>query len=117
MDVTIEYHQIDRFIRNLLSPYDWIPLVAKGGRFFFARIDDPAAVSPQYDTTLLPPVKWIYPNNEVLLEFDLRDITKAEVIAQGRPQALTFVHPCDIKAINLMDEILAEEPSAPNYLT
>ena len=107
MDVTIEYNHIDRFIRGLLSHYDVIAPVAKEDRFIFDRIDDPAAVSPQYDTTLLPPVKWIYPNNEVLLEFDLRDITKAEVIAQGRPQALTFVHPCDINAINLMDEILA----------
>jgi len=117
MDVTIEYNHIDRFIRGLLSHYDVIAPVARDGRFIFDRIDDPAAVSPQYDTTLLPPVKWIYPNNEVLLEFDLRDITKAEVIAQGRPQALTFVHPCDINAINLMDEILAEEPSDANYLT
>lgn len=116
MDVTIDYKDVDRFIRGLLSDHDVIAPVARDGRFIFDKIDDPSSVSIKYDTTLLPPVKWIYPNNEVLLEFDLRDITKTDVVAQSSKQVLAFVHPCDINAINLMDEILAEEPSDVNYL-
>jgi hypothetical protein len=117
MDVTIQYKDVDSFIQSLLPHYDVIAPVARDGRFLFDRIEDPSMVSIQYDTTLLPPIKWIYPNNEVLLEFDLKDITKTEVIARSRKQVLAFVHPCDINAINLMDEVLAEEPSDVNYLT
>ena len=117
MDVTIQSNDVDRFIRGLLLYYDVIAPVARDGRFVFERIDDPSMASLKYDTTLLPPIKWIYPNNEILLEFDLKDITKTEVVAQSRKQVLTFVHPCDINAINLMDEVLAEEPSDVNYLT
>ena len=117
MDATIEHHEMGRFIQGLLPQYDVIAPVSKDGRFIFDRIDDPSQIVVQYDTTLLPPVKWIYPNHETLLKFDLRDITQTEVVIQSRKQVLLFVHPCDINAINLMDEVLAEEPSDVNYLT
>lgn len=116
MDVTIEYNELDRFILDILSHYDVIAPVAKNGLFIFDHIEDPSVVTLNYDTTLLPPVKWIYPDNEILLEFVLKDITKTKVVTNSRTQALTFVHPCDINGINILDEILAEEPADVNYL-
>lgn len=117
MDVTLEYKDIDRFILGLLSQYDVIAPVAKDGRFIFDLIDEPSRVSLKYDTTLLPPVKWIYPDNEILLEFDLTDMALTRGVTASRKQALTFIHPCDINAVNIMDEVLAEEPADVNYLT
>jgi len=116
MDVTVEYNDIDRFILTLQSRYNVIAPVSKDGRFIFDLIDHPSKVSPKYDSTLLPPVKWIYPNDEALLEFDLKDAAKIKEITESNKQALLFVHPCDVNAINIMDEILAEEPSDVNYL-
>lgn len=116
MDVTIKHEYVDKFVLDLLSSYEVIAPVARDGRFIFDKINSPAEVSLKYNTTILPPVKWIYPDNEKLLEFDLKDIAGTKPVIQGNKQALTFVHPCDINAINIMDEILAEEPADVNYL-
>lgn len=116
MDVTLEYKDLDRFILGLLSHYDVIAPVAKDGRFIFDLVDNPSRISLKYDTTLLPPVKWIYPDHEPLLEFDFKDITDTKAVTQSSNQVLAFVHPCDINAINLMDEVLAEKPADVNYL-
>jgi len=116
MDVTIEYNDVDRFIVGLLSHYDVIAPVAKDDRFIFDRIDEPHRISLDYDTTLLPPTKWLYPDHEPFLEFDLDDIGNTKVVTQAEKQVLAFLHPCDINAINIMDEVLAEKPADINYL-
>jgi len=116
MDVVLEYSDVEKFIRELLNDYDVIAPVEKDNRYIFDQIDDPSKIVCQYDTTLLPPVKWIYPNNEVLLRFKLSDFTETKAVNARRNQVLVFVHPCDINAINIMDEILAEEPADTNYL-
>ena len=120
MDAIIEYRDVERFILELLSDYDVIAPVSKDSHYIFDQIDDPARVVPiiirNYDTTLLPPVKWIYPDSEVLLRFNIKDVTETKAVTASRKQVLAFLHPCDINAINIMDEILAEEPSDLNYL-
>ena len=116
MDVTIKHTDVDRFILDLLSSFDVIAPVAREGRFIFDKIDNPSELSSNYNTTILPPAKWIYPDNEKLLEFNLKDISSVKPVIQSKRQALTFVHPCDINAISIMDEILAEEPADGNYL-
>lgn len=116
MDVTIKHEYVDKFVLDLLSSFDVIAPVAKDGRFIFDKINQPSELSSKYNTTILPPVKWIYPDNEKLLEFNLKDISSVKPVVQGGKQVLTFVHPCDINGINIMDEILAEEPADVNYL-
>lgn len=116
MDVTIKHNDIDRFVLDLLSSFDVIAPVARDGRFIFDKINSPSEVSAQYNTTILPPVKWLYPDNEKLLEFNLKDISSMKPVVEANKQVLTFIHPCDINAINIMDEVLAEEPADVNYL-
>jgi ferredoxin len=115
-DLTINYRGLNIFISELLNDYDVIAPVAKEDRYIFDQIDVPSKAVFKYDTTILPPVKWIYPNNEVLLRYEFQDITKTEAVTDFRKQVLAFLHPCDINAINIMDEILAEEPADVNYL-
>jgi len=116
MDAVIEYGDVGKFILELLNDYDVIAPVEKDNRYIFEQVDDPSKIVHNYDTTILPPVKWIYPNNEVLLRFKLSDLTEVKPVNAFRNQVLLFVHPCDINAINIMDEILAEEPADTNYL-
>ncbi len=115
-DLTISYSDLNIFISELLKEYDVIAPIVKEDRYIFGQIDVPSKAIFKYDTTILPPVKWLYPNDEVLLRYELQDITKTEAVIDFRKQALIFLHPCDINAINIMDEILAEEPVDINYL-
>lgn len=116
-DLTISYSNLNIFIAELLTEHDVVAPIVKEDRYIFSRIDVPYKAIFKYDTTILPPVKWLYPNNEVLFRYKLQDITKTETVIDFRKQVLMFLHPCDINAINIMDEILAEEPADINYLT
>ncbi len=116
MDRTIKYDGVEGFIARLMDNYDVIAPVPREDRFVFDLLTEPSGAVMEYGTTLLPPVKWIYRNNEPLLKFDLEDIEKTKAVIDVRQQVLLFVHPCDINAINIMDEVLAEEPADENYL-
>src|SRR3989337_2009280 len=99
MDAVIEYGDVGKFILAFLKDYDVIAPIEKDNRYIFEQVDDPSKVVYNYDTTILPPVKWIYPNNEVLLRFKLSDLTEAKPVNAFRNQVLLFVHPCDSNAI------------------
>ncbi len=116
MQLILPVNRIEDFISTLISDYPVvIGPVEKHSRYIFSPVDDPAQVRLDYDSTLLPPVRWIYPNNEILIEFDMERSTSTPVI-QSRNQVLLFIHPCDVNAITMMDEIMAEEPEDINYL-
>ncbi|MDH4227898.1 MAG: 4Fe-4S dicluster domain-containing protein [Deltaproteobacteria bacterium] len=104
------------FTEFLMKDHEVVAPVKKRGRFVFEIIDDASEVVRDYPSTLLPPVRFIYPDNERLLSFDLNDITNASPIVDAPRRALLFVHPCDIHAIAVMDEVLSKEPADANYL-
>jgi len=117
MELILAKDKLYDFIEILLESFPVvIGPVAKESRFVFSPIKTPNEVRIDYDSTLLPPVRWIYPNNEILLEFDMEHSSARPVINHD-DQVLLFVHPCDMNAILLMDEIMAEEPEDPNYLS
>lgn len=116
MDATLGYKDIRQFIALLMDDYAVVAPTLKEDRYSFEALSDPLDAVVKYNTTILPPVKWLYPNNEVFLRFDLKDLSKTKTVINADKQALLFLHPCDINAINIMDEILAEEPADLNYL-
>ncbi len=113
-EVTIARENINSLITDLMADYDVIGPVKKENRFNFDQISSPSQLAIDYDTSLLPPSKWIFQNNEPLLEFDLKDIAKTKEVVNSRKQVLAFVHPCDINGINMMDEVLGEDPVDAN---
>ncbi len=92
-------------VRGLASGYEVVGPVAKGDAFVFGTIDDPEQLRLDYSSTILPPKKYFVPANEELMRFSAteNEVTGAEIHAQ--PRVLFGLHPCDINALMLMDNV------------
>ncbi|MFQ5900635.1 MAG: 4Fe-4S dicluster domain-containing protein [Thermodesulfobacteriota bacterium] len=115
-ELLIAYSNLNDFISQLMGEYNVIGPVRKENKFAFEPLESPSDIVIDYQTTILPPSKWIYLNNEALLEFNLHDIKKTKAIVNSKRQVILFAHPCDINGINVMDQILGEAPADLNYL-
>jgi sulfite reductase subunit B len=70
-----------------------------------------------YDITLLPPSKFLFPAKETLLKFNVESGPKFQVVNDAKPRALVGVHPDDINAIALLDDVFIKINPDPNYIT
>jgi len=88
---------------------------AKGPKFAFGTITDPAQLRLDYDTTILPPKKVLQPPQERLATFN-RQEHKVEPVIEAGPTVLLGVHTCDLHAIQLLDEVFSDEHPDAHYL-
>ncbi|MEA3339164.1 MAG: 4Fe-4S dicluster domain-containing protein [Chloroflexota bacterium] len=88
---------------------------AKGSKFAFGTITDPAQLRLDYDTTILPPKKVLQPPQERLATFN-RQEQKIEAVIEAVPTVLLGVHTCDLHAIQLLDEVFSDEHPDAHYL-
>lgn len=107
----------------------WFNYLAQNNRFFFPKKTEAVnysfsqVESPQtfdfisYRPTILPPVKQLFPDGEVLFTYH-KDNDGHYVFNQSSSDALLLagVRPCDLKAIHLMDEVFAEGIKDSHYL-
>ena len=102
-------------VRGLATEYEVIGPVARGEAFAFARIDDPDSLRLDYDTTILPPKKYFVPPAEELMRFKTAEnvVTSADV--HVHPRVLFGLHPCDVNALMLMDNVFLGEYEDPYY--
>lgn len=113
---TIAKSEIEKLVAFLAGSFKVLGPTAKEETFAFAEISDPAQLRLDYDTSILPPVRHIYPNHERLLRFKRGDLSATELTLESEPQVLFGVHPCDMHAIRIVDEIMNEEPADRNYM-
>lgn len=98
---------VKRLVEELERSYKVVAPVKKETRFDFAEIERFEDIRLDYDTTILPPKKFLSPPAETLLRFK-RSNNEAEAIFDNTPVALFGLHPCDIKAIKHLDQAFTE---------
>jgi formate hydrogenlyase subunit 6/NADH:ubiquinone oxidoreductase subunit I len=89
---------------------------AKGPKFGFAPLADPAELRLDYDTSILPPKTVLQPPCERIATFHLGDEASAEAVIEAKPTVLLGVHTCDLNAIHLLDKAFTEEYEDAHYL-
>ena len=94
---------IDRLIQE--PDLDVVGVKEKGTRFVFAPLDSAEELRLDYDVTILPPKKELLPPNEDLLLFDISKPFEVLAAHEERKKVLIGVHPYDLIAINMMDEV------------
>ena len=102
-------------VRGLSTTFEVVGPKAKGDTFVFGPIDDPAELRLDYDTTILPPKKYFVPPAETTMRFRVAD---NEVLAEeyDSTQRVIFgLHPCDINALMLMDNVFMRDYVDPYY--
>lgn len=93
--------------------------VAKGEKFVFSLIDSPGEVGDvrmDYDVTILPPKKYLVPQQEDLLSFTGPGPQGVTANVDAQPTVLLGVHTYDLHAIATLDAAMAAGPSDPYYL-
>ncbi len=68
-----------------------------------------------YIPTILPPKKYLFPQQETLLRFDIQPHPDIQPIIESKKQILFGVRPYDIHGINLPDKIFSSDHEDINY--
>lgn len=104
---------VDRLIAE--PELEVIGVKEKGSRFVFAPLDNAGELRLDYDVTVLPPKKELLPPNEDLLAFDISKPFEVLATRDERKKVLVGVHPYDLIAINMMDEVYLGTHVDDNY--
>lgn len=90
-------------VSNLMADYRVFGPQAKGPKFVFAPVADPAELRLDYDTSILSPKVVLQPPRERVATFHLEDEPSVEPVVEAEPTVIFGVHTCDLQAIRLLD--------------
>ena len=102
-------------VENLAKEMEVVGVKLKHGRYTYDKLANFEELCLDYDTTIMPPTKYLLPAKETLLKFTVEREPKAEPVTAAVPRAIIGVHPYDIKAIELLDEVFLAANPDPNY--
>lgn len=92
------------WVEQMLAAYRVVAPRAVQDRYVFDVIRSPDEMDLGYTTTALPPKKFLLPQREELLRFDLNSST-IEPVIEAEPTVILGMHTCDLHAVNLLDEV------------
>jgi len=105
------------FIDNLAKAYVVAGPVAKEFKYVFAEVDSSSELALDYNTTLLPPKKYLLPQRETLLSYEMGNKPEVKSVLDKTRRVIFGVHSCDLHGIWLLDDIFAEGSPDAHYLT
>jgi len=104
------------FIEHLMAQAPVLAPVAKGESCVFSEVKRASDVVLDYTSTILPPKKFLLPQEEPLVTFDRATAHAAEPEGAPRDAILFGVHPCDMQGILRLDLAFTEGEPESNYL-
>jgi len=102
---------------GLAETMDVIGVVARNGKYVYDKVKRFEDLRLDYDTTVHPPTRFLFPARERMLAVSFDGTPSAEATIEAKPQVLLGVHPYDIHAIELLDEVFMATHADPNYIT
>ena len=109
----LRQEDLPRFLQSLMAAVPVVGPVAKKNHFVFQKLSSPEELRLDYDVSLLPPKKAIFPQTQRLLDFSPNG---PKSCIAPREQVLFGVHFYDIKAIDMLDHLFSENVADQNYL-
>jgi ferredoxin len=105
------------WIDSLRDEYSLIGPTRKGARVEFQRLSSSGSLEMDYGSTMLSPRKFLYPPRERLFRFSQGKGNKWTTEETGYPekQLLLGVHPCDVRAINILDKVFLGDEADKSY--
>jgi len=117
----IEKSALPAFVAGIMREYEVVgpqtkEILPNGkSQFVFGPLTNPHQLRLDYDTTVLPPKKYLLPQEEVLFTFDTGSLA-ATPHFDTQPRVLFGVHTCDIHALALLDAVFATGQRDEHYL-
>ena len=87
---------------------------AKDDKFAFGELTDADKLRLDYDVTILPPKKYMLPQKETLMNFEVAGA--AQTVQPDEKMVLLGVHPYDMVAINQMDILFSQDEYDTHYM-
>ena len=110
----IKKSELQTWIENLIKQTEVIAPVEQGNFSPIHSVKEIIWGAPQ---TVIPPKAYLYPQSEELLSYEFKEKSpRVNGVNLVKPRILLGVHPCDLNAIYLMDQIFAEKNLDENYL-
>lgn len=105
-----------KLVNTLLKEYRVYGTVKKDGFPAYAELSEASELELFSTPTHLSAKQFLFPPRETLLRYDIRHHLH-EAVIESEKQAIVGLHPCDIHAIALMDEVWAYGRPDANYLS
>lgn len=112
---TVSKEQFKSFVDALIaSDQRVVGVQAKGDKFAFGDLQKADDLRLDYDVTILPPKKYVLPQKETLLSFQVGGDSQS--VVDNQKMVLLGVHPYDMAAINQMDELFSQGEYDSHYM-
>jgi sulfhydrogenase subunit beta (sulfur reductase) len=112
----IDKQAMAAFVRGMMADYRVVGPVAKGIKYAFDQIEDLAELRLDYNTSILPPKKYLQPQEERLMTFTRTGKPVAEMVLDAPPTVLLGIHTCDLHGIRVLDEAFSQGYPDAHYL-
>ncbi len=114
--VVISRQSLKSVVAGLAKEMEVVGVRFWHGKYVYDRIAGFDELCLDYDVTIMPPTKYLLPARDTLLKYRVGDESKVEPVMEAVPRAVIGVHPYDIKAIELLDEVFMAANPDPNYI-
>ena len=112
---TVTKEQFKSFVSALIgSDQKVVGVQAKNDKFAFGELKNADDLRLDYDVTILPPKKYMLPQKETLLQFEVGG--EAQTTQECEKMVLLGVHPYDMVAINQMDQLFSQDEYDTHYM-
>ncbi len=116
--VILRKDNFDGFISRLSKLQKLVAPVSKGhNNFAFEEVTSAEEVAVKYIPTILPPKKYLMPQRETLLEFNVSKGLESTPVVEHEKTIIFGVHTCDIAGIQCLNMVFSTRPRDFNYLT
>jgi sulfhydrogenase subunit beta (sulfur reductase) len=114
----IKKGNLKAFVEALMEHNSVVAPMKKDSQYAFAEVDRFEDIALTYETTLLSPKKYFFPQEEVVLKYKTGTQPTAEsvVAVEPRTRIIFGIHPFDIAATWLLDVVFSKNPADPNYM-
>jgi sulfhydrogenase subunit beta (sulfur reductase) len=112
----IDKPAVATFVVNMMRDYRVVGPVAKGPQFAFGQIEDPAELRLDYNTSILPPKKYLQPQEERMMTFNRAGKMAVETVIEAEPTVILGIHTCDLQAMRVLDEAFTQGYPDAHYL-
>jgi ferredoxin len=112
----IDKQAMDPLVSKMMADYRVVGPLAKGTQFTFGEVEDPADLRLDYNTSILPPKKYLQPQEERMMTFTRVGKPVVETVIEAPPTVILGIHTCDLHGIRVLDEAFSQGFPDAHYL-
>jgi sulfhydrogenase subunit beta (sulfur reductase) len=112
----IDKEEMTAFVANMMDDWRVVGPQARGTKFAFGQIEDPAELRLDYDISILPPKKYLQPQEERLMTFTRTGKPVVETVVEAEPTVIMGIHTCDLHALRVLDKAFSGDYPDAHYM-